>query len=715
MVNISNGGSGDISGAEGVINILDRNLSNMIAAGEVVDRPAGAVKELCENSIDAGATQIKIEIKGGGASLIRVTDNGKGMSRADAEKCILRHATSKIKTADDLSGIATMGFRGEALAAISSVSRFSIYTKRREDPTGTLLTCDASGAPDARDAGCPDGTAVTAEDLFYNQPARRKFLKRESTEASAVLSVVQKLAVANTDVSFSLYSDGLLKLSTRAGSSLKETVYSVFGKEFSRGLINISGETAGILVHGMISTPENSRQSRSMQMFFVNKRPVRDKTILLAVDEAYKGYMKTDKYPSCVLFIDIDTAFVDVNVHPTKMEIRFSNDRLVYEAVYIAVKNAVMKLMNPIAAERSDELEGFRVSIPRAAFENAPRTFSQVSFPFTGAVPKSEPHKEDALKISAAPSGAVSEKIISVPDIGAYPSDRKEKETSASSSENVSGANPADADKSVSYGAGKINVVDLFPSFSGSAPIAAPEKALPDINRALTGENEYPEPPKIPAGYGRQISISPEYTEKQLNDNPMLFDGKIRGSVFDAFIIYEHDDVLFFIDKHAAHERILYEKLKASVSRDGAQELVVPVIVTLTPQEKAVICDHIEDLKKVCVSVEEFGENEVAVRAIPAELSGSGVKTVSGIIQAAAEELLLGGKVSDATEIFFDRFLYTMACKAAVKAGIPAGSDESEWIIAKLREIPNIITCPHGRPIIFSVTKYQLEKMFFRT
>jgi len=705
------------------INILDRNLSNMIAAGEVVDRPAGVIKELCENAVDAGATSVTVEIKGGGMALMRVTDNGCGMSPRDAKMCVLRHATSKIRTSTDLDAIETMGFRGEALAAISSVSRFSILTKRRCDESGTLLTVDESGEPKVTEAASPDGTSVTVEELFYNQPARKKFVKRDSTEFSAILSIVQRIAAANRNISFKLYNDGVLKLSTRGGAPLKDTVYAIFGKEFAGGLTEVEGETGGIKVSGLICTPENARASRSMQIFFVNTRPVKNKTMLFALEEAFKGYIKSDKFPSCVLFISMEPNTVDVNVHPTKAEVRFSDERMVYEAIYISVKNALMALVNPIAAARTDKEEEHRISIPRTFFSGLSSERNTPDGEKASSLFKKaeESDSTEENKSEKSHSGNAAEMTPSSEQLTVRPSvDFSSYKSALSPSVTEALMRTRDSDDR------KETVLPLRdPSYPKKeekdyrfTKYAGKEEA-PQIQVAHLFPEEtyvYPEEMKNAEKAEEEKTAETPVQSNIDSDEDYLFrSGRIRGSAFDAFIIYEKGDSLYFVDKHAAHERIIYESLKKTVTRDGSQQLIVPFIVTLTPTELNIICENASELERIGITVEPFGASEVAVRALPAELSELNRADVSAVIQLIAAELSAGGRASSAADAVLDRILYTMACKAAVKAGIPGDREESEWIVRKLGEIPNIIVCPHGRPVVFSVTRSQLEKMFFRT
>lgn len=652
------------------IHLLDTQTSNLIAAGEVVERPANAVKEMLENAIDAGAKMIVCEIRAGGQELIRISDNGCGISREDLPLAIRRHATSKIKTAQDLNGIATLGFRGEALAAISATSRFTIMTKRAEDEFGSQMQVEGEEILSIEDCGCADGTTVIARELFFNQPARKKFLKRAQTESAAVYQAVQRIAVSHPEIAFRFISDGETKMQTVGNGKLDECIYSVYGKEFAAEIIPIKSTPSPYRISGFITRPEFSRGNRSHQSFYINNRYVNSKTMQFALADAYKSFVKSEKFPGCVLFLEIDFSTVDVNVHPAKLEVRFSDERSVYNAIYSAVRSTLENLSNQLARDAYfKELEAMKASAPAAPARTVTPIHEKVIY---------TPVKSDPVK--SVPSAFelplfASAKPVSKP---LFSEEKKEEKKSSVEVE-----------------------ITTLPS-------------LTEENSKTTAKKEEPKPLQESAAQPEQITISEAAGEikKDPKDNPLLNDGVIRGTFFHAFIAYETEDALYLIDKHAAHERILYEGLKARKKDRPVQMLMTPVIIRLNPTGFSAVTEHLEELQEAGFQLEEFGMNSLALRSIPADfvhLSGS---ELTEMMEKTAQELTLGGRADGVKNKAFDRTLYSMACKAAVKAGIPSSGDE--WIVEKLKQYDNIIVCPHGRPILVKFTRKQIENLFLR-
>lgn len=618
----------------GIINILDTQTANMIAAGEVVDRPASALKELIENALDAEATRISVDIKGGGRVFLRVTDNGKGFYRDDMPKALLRHATSKIATGEDLGAIGTFGFRGEALAAISSVSRMEIISRQRSESVGTRLTCDENGIV-LTDTGCPEGTSVIVRDLFYNTPARQKFLKRDVTEASACITVAEQAALSHPEVSFTVAVDGERRFYTAGDGRLLEAVYAVFGKEFAGGLLPVDETADGVRVYGYVTSPDRARGSRSMQIFFVNGRPVRSKTILAALEEAFKSYLPHGRYPGAILFAELSLRMTDVNVHPAKLEIRFANERSVFSAVYYAVRNRLSESTLP-----PEEKEGTKE---------------------TGTVPaETLPASADAGK---------------EPDGPLHVSRPEPRET---------------AGRPVFPEAEKPPVQTVFTADLGTEDLDG------TLGRGTAAEKNAE---TAPSG-----ERSPEQTV--FTDGPYW---KYIGEAYDAFLFFETADSVFVVDKHAAHERILYEKL-ASRKEVHAQTLLSAVPVELSAEECAVLTEHAEYLATFGFDIEPFGGKTVLVRSVPASLADP--KQLPVLLQTFAAELASGGSVR--FEDKCDRALFTVACKAAVKAGIPNDAAHNEWIIRQLMENDAIRFCPHGRPVMHPLPRKEIEKYFDR-
>ncbi|MBQ9545633.1 MAG: DNA mismatch repair endonuclease MutL [Clostridia bacterium] len=645
-----------------VINVLDAQTANLIAAGEVVDRPASVVKELMENSIDAGAKKITVEIKKGGSELIRVTDDGCGMSREDAALCVKRHATSKVKGPEDLDGISTLGFRGEALAAISSVSLFGIITKRREDQIGTKFETQGGEIIYFDDFGCPDGTTVTVKELFKNQPARQKFLKRDSTESSAVTQFFSRIAVSHPGIAFTLIIDGHNKMQTTGDSDLKKAIYCVYGKDFSDSLIKLDYVSDnGIKVGGFITGADASRPNRSNQSFYINSRFVKSKTMLFALEDAYKSYVKSDRFPGCVLMLDADFSSVDVNVHPAKLEVRFSDERAVYNAVYFAVKNALSGQRSPLVETAAGSTPAVDEFINKQAVKSR-------SFDFEIAVPKIAPYKPKSSMIS-----------LSQPT-------RSELESRLDNGELTR------HDQQI------LKETRFLEDKKPSAPIEIAPKKSPE-NPPAARDNS-------PGSYRKEEAPGslPGFTSG----------GKIIGVAFDAFIIYQSADSLFFIDKHAAHERIIYERLKNEAKEEAVQLLVEPVSARLDPVQMEEVMSKTDELKTVGFIVEEFGPDSVILRGVPLSLSKFSTKQIREIFENTASDIAEGARTGARKEYAADRILYTAACKAAVKAGIPDSDAEYKKIVDDLISLENVLVCPHGRPVVTKITHKQLEKLFLR-
>lgn len=650
-----------------VINVLDPQTANLIAAGEVVDRPASVVKELLENAIDSGATRIVAEIKNGGNTYIRVTDNGCGMSAEDAATCVKRHATSKIHSPEDLFSISTLGFRGEALAAISSVSRFSIITKMADASIGTKFEIEGDEVLFYDDYGCPDGTTVTVCELFKNQPARQKFLKRDATEAAAVLQYVQRIAVSRPEISFTFISNNETKLQTPGDNDLKKAIYCVYGKEFTSALTPVQAQSEqGIEVSGFVTRPDASRVNRSSQSFYINHRYVKSKTMLFALEDAYKSYMKTDRFPGCVLNLQIDFSRVDVNVHPAKLEVRFSDERTVYNAVYFAVKNALKAEKSPLIYESASPLEAVERFVKKEEVKN-----TQVEFEI--AMPKIPPYRPFSSTVTV--SSPTEDEIKARKEKGELSSDEKRYLDEASKM--------------------------IFEKPTAGSERKEPHSSCPDFSSPLSQKQE----------------TSPENssrTEEFVIQAPFGSDGKILGIAFNAFILYEHEENLFFIDKHAAHERILYEKIKKDYKDNSIQALIEPITVSLSGQQLATAEEFLSEFEKIGFLAESFGPSDFALRGVPFSLSHLSTKVLGEIFIRTLDDLMQGGRVSAKKEGALDKIMYSMACKAAMKAGIKDHPQEYRAIIETLVQIGNIVVCPHGRPIVTKITQKQLERLFLR-
>ncbi len=671
----------------GKINLLDSQVANLIAAGEVVERPASAVKELLENSIDAGANKITLEIKNGGVSLIRITDNGCGMTKDDALVCIKRHATSKIKDATDLDGISTLGFRGEALAAISSVSEMRIMTRTKGSDMGIVVQCSAGNVISVEEAGCPEGTTIIVEELFANVPARKKFLKRDIAETSAVAAVAEKIALSRPDIAFKFIADGNLKFATVGDSNLANVIYAVLGRDFAKKLAKVHDMTEGIEVQGFIGTPENCRGNRNYENFFINGRYVKCQTAAAALEQAFSSYIPSDRFPSCVLNLNINPAFVDVNVHPQKMEVKFSNEKIVFNAVYCAVRNT---LMNGISRPQLDPKEPIRLS------GDSFKLYSDIISAKTDS-------DEEALKIAnerdllnakyeqITINSANKREILSDEPTISVPNPRHETFTERSPLDFYKKETPTNE--------AKPNEV---------------QKNASDVE--LRKENSI-------SGETKPISVTfdsqkdEENNELKENENTTLplpwF--RIAGVVFNTYVFVELEDKMLIIDKHAAHERIIFENMRENMKKKEpvSQLLLLPLQVELTHDEISAAEEYRTELYKIGFDFTE-GENErcIAILQYPSGLNAAQAQDMfSELVLKLSEG---SGNIEVSRELIYEKALYQASCKAAVKGGREDLPENIRWIAEQVITQPRIRYCPHGRPVAFEMTKSQFEKRFER-
>ena len=641
-----------------IIHELSPHLADLIAAGEVVERPASVAKELIENAIDAGSTRITVEIENGGITYLRIADNGCGMSAEDAPVAFRRHATSKLRTEADLAAIGTLGFRGEALAAISAVTRIDLFTRQAGAIAGLHLHLEAGELQAQEEAGCPEGTTMVVRDLFYNTPARMKFLKKDFTEAGYILSVVQHAALSHPEIAFALIRDGKQVFTTDGRGKLLTPVFSVFGKEMTANMIEVPRtERNGMTVYGYIVKPHAGRPNRSMQHFFVNGRYVKSRLMQAALEEAYRNAIITGKYPSGAVFLELPLAAVDVNVHPAKTEVKFSQEKPVFEAVYVACKNAIM------ANDNMPHIEHKEKTAPAEKTQEPAPVYEQQRF----AVPK------------AAESAAVSaaKKYDDVPDL-----------------EDFLVAVPPRAQKPRSF-----SMYAAAPRILQEEPEPHPVYQ-PDIAASRLAETDR-DSEKLPAVHTESQPSEPQKME------PLDSGARVIGECFQTYLIAEDKDGLILIDKHAAHERILFNKLRAETEMPQ-QELLTPVIVELTGEEAAAIQAQIEDIRKAGFAIDPFGENSFAVRSVPAYLDSGDVQSV--ISELAEKAMNSRATVPDR----LDDLIHTVACKAAIKAGKATSLTELQDLCDRVLGDEDVRSCPHGRPTTVRLTKYELDKMFKR-
>lgn len=614
------------------IRVLPKEISELIAAGEVVERPASVIKELVENSIDAGADNITVEIQHGGITYMRITDNGCGIARNDVPTAFLRHATSKIKSSGDLNAIGTLGFRGEALAAVSSVAKVEMFTKPRENDLGTHYEIDGGQEKLCEEAGCPDGTTIVIRDIFYNTPARMKFLKKDVSEANAAAAVVERIALSHPEIAFKLIRDGKQSLMTPGDGKINTTVYSVLGREFAGTLMEVDGGLDGIGVKGLTCKPVSCRPTRNYQFVFLNGRLVRSGTVTAAVEQAYKNSAMIGKFPGFVLYLSVPLDTVDVNVHPAKTEVRFSDERRIFDAVYSSVRSALSK------GDTRPE-----VKLKEPVFN----PFERMSTAQYRQQPISKP--------------TVAEEIYKV-----KPSLHNTTETVTFRDANY---NHDKTEKTVYVPEKVINP----PAAEPEKPIA-PERVAVDITR----EAEDEKPPVT-----------------------------LIGEAFLTYIIVQMGESVFMIDKHAAHERILFNKLKKE-QKTEMQALLTAVTVSLTREEYNAVISNTEKLSKAGFEVEDFGNSSVRVSAVPAALTKEDIPSV--ISELAGD--LLKGKAPDAERL--DDMYHTVACKAAIKAGSRTSPLEMQKLAERVLYSDDVMYCPHGRPVAFEIKRRELEKQFGR-
>ena len=654
----------------GQINVLDFEIANLIAAGEVVERPSSVMKELIENSIDSGATEIVAEIKRGGVALIRVSDNGCGMEKEDLPVALKRHATSKIKTREDLDGIVTLGFRGEALAAISSVSMVTIITKTKNANTASMLVSEGGKITDMSEVGAADGTTVVVENLFYNVPARRKFLKKDSTEAMNVAALVEKVALSRPDISIQLLIDGEERFKTPGNGELLDTIYAVFGKEFSDKLIKADGVANGVTVKGYIGRSDNVRKNRNLQNVFINGRYVKSLTAMAAIEKAYTSYIAPEAFPVCVLFLEMNPTTVDVNVHPAKLEVKFANEQPVFEAIYYTVKRAI---------------EDYEYR-PELQFN---RSVKSDRNPLGAFVPLGADTKGDQIKISSGDIKPSYSKLIDVE----RPKDNYEKRIDFSKY-GINTTNPV----RVASGAS-----ERLSNFSENLSPKQSIDILEKYSHAESGRE-----------YVAEISQMEYKSSASIPKSIDSAEYKIVGEAFHCYVMVEYEGALLVIDKHAAHERIIFEDLKRSREEDGrvaSQSLLLPITVLLAADEISAAEEYQGELESIGFEL-EMGQGHINIMGIPDAISA---KNAESLLTEMLDDIIKGKGNPELTEkLRREKALYQVACKAAIKGGRAYDSSIIEWLVGRVLALPDIIVCPHGRPIAFRLTKTELDKQFDR-
>ena len=649
---------------------LSPHIANLIAAGEVVERPASVVKELLENAVDAGASKVTIEIRDGGMTFLRVTDNGCGMAAEDARTAFKRHATSKLRTEEDLAAIGTMGFRGEALAAIASVSRIDLLTKTAGSISGVSLHLEAGEILEESEAGCPDGTTIIIRDLFYNTPARMKFMKSDTVEGSRVTAAVQLQALAHPEVAFQFLRDGKQVLSTPGNGGLEAAVYCVYGRDAGR-MVKVESRWENFSLTGYVSKPTDARPSRNLQTFFVNNRPVKSKLLISALEEAYRNQIMVGKFPACVLHLNVPAASVDVNVHPAKTEVKFLSEKAVFDCVHYGVLGALNK----------------QTDRPQVQFKQNTTTITPPPvkpaapvIPAAPAVKAAAPKKENFFRTMNTEeyktfTAALKDAPQPKPEAAAATLQKIERPAALPVRETV--------------------ILPQAKPVSKPAPLPAAAPLPPKAEPAF----KMPEPAPVE-----------EEMEQTTLDMPAEIQWRMVGELYNSYIIVEQGEEAFLIDKHAAHERILFEKLKANQEKISAQSLLTPIPVRLSPSACAELLSNKELLDELGFEIDEFGENTVLLRQIPMDLSP---ELAAESVETLAADLLSGRRESKDT--VRDELLHTVACKAAIKAGWKNDEKELLAVVKEVMSREELKYCPHGRPICVTLSKKQLEKQFKRT
>ncbi len=658
----------------GRIIVLDENTSNKIAAGEVVEKPASVVKELVENSIDAGATSISVDIKNGGISYIKITDNGSGMDEDDVEIAFERHATSKIKRAEDLDSVITMGFRGEALASIASVSSVELMTKTAASTYGMYVHIRGGVFQDVRQTGCPVGTTFIIKDLFFNTPARYKFLKKDSTEAGYITDTISRIALGNPDISFRLTNGKTTLIHTPGNNDLKSVIYSIYGKEIIKDLVAVEYADEKIKISGYVGKPEAARSNRNYQSLYINKRYVKSKLVSYSVEQAFSSILMKNRFPFFVLNIDINPVLVDANVHPAKTEVRFADESYLSRTIYMAVSNALNtggNLFNPVSVPNKDrELFKFEVnSEPKKEYVQKEIKLNK----------KDDNNKADEIRLFTKAL-----EPLAKADIRKVNTFMEKPLTDTSSftftkSEEYTVSHP------------KADVIDVTQQNSevlkNNSDVVKEVDYTEDVDAALLGDN----------------NSDKEY--------PELADMKYIGQAFSTYILLQSNDELVMVDQHAAHERIIYEKLriKFDSQENTTQLLLEPVVIKLQPFELDVIKSKEDLLTRIGFDFEDFGNNSVIIRGIPYTVGDCSPRDVFiELVQKLQESVKL------ISTPLADEIIHTIACKAAIKANKKLDEKEVHQLLTELSNTGRRYTCPHGRPTVIRLTKYEIEKMFKR-
>ena len=718
----------------GNIVLLDDLTINKIAAGEVIERPASVVKEMVENSIDAGATAITVEIKNGGISFIRITDNGKGIAKDDTEIAFERHATSKIRTANDIETIHSMGFRGEALASIAAVANVELVTKTEKDEIGTRVVVEAGKVLEHEEIGCKTGTSITVKNLFFNTPVRYKFLKKDFTESGYIEDAITRLALVNPHIAFKLINSGKTIIQTNGNGDVQAVIYGIYGKNIAENVLKVDYTYEDIHITGVIGKPEIARSNRSNQLFFVNNRYVKDKALSGAIEKAFKGLLTIGKYAFSILNIDMDPAKVDVNVHPAKLEVRFADDSKIFKSVYHAVNDTLLK--NDLIKGSEKPEEGFVNTQNTSLFGNrvSPTTEALQKNRFNGLLELQRKIKEDLEKSKAELNSKSEEENKLLNTVKNIENPLENKASNVEETKQDIKVEETEAPKDITTEEPKIKIEQLE---EASKEIDKQIENIANENIKDTPKTSFDEmyfkifgtkPPK-PEGDEdsnkdeNEIEDSAHLLKPNEVENTNLFDNieddykykpqyKFVGIVFNTYIIFEMDNEMYIMDQHAAHERIMFEKVKKNYYSDEAKDsqlMLLPDIITLTHKEMDIAKENMDLFRKAGFIIDEFGENTIKISGTPSicvdlntrELFLETLDEINAVARTAKQEKE-------------NRFLATIACKSAVKAHMVLTKEEVESLMDELLKLTNPFTCPHGRPTVIKMSKYEIERKFER-
>ena len=718
----------------GNIVLLDDLTINKIAAGEVIERPASVVKEMVENSIDAGATAITVEIKNGGISFIRITDNGKGIAKDDTEIAFERHATSKIRTANDIETIHSMGFRGEALASIAAVANVELVTKTEKDEIGTRVVVEAGKVLEHEEIGCKTGTSITVKNLFFNTPVRYKFLKKDFTESGYIEDAITRLALVNPHIAFKLINSGKTIIQTNGNGDVQAVIYGIYGKNIAENVLKVDYTYEDIHITGVIGKPEIARSNRSNQLFFVNNRYVKDKALSGAIEKAFKGLLTIGKYAFSILNIDMDPAKVDVNVHPAKLEVRFADDSKIFKSVYHAVNDTLLK--NDLIKGSEKPEEGFVNTQNTSLFGNRVSSTTEAlqKNRFNGLLELQRKIKEDLEKSKAELNSKSEEENKLLNTVKNIENPLENKASNVEETKQDIKVEESEAPKDITTEEPKIKIEQLE---EASKEIDKQIENIANENIKDTPKTSFDEmyfkifgtkPPK-PEGDEdsnkdeNEIEDSAHLLKPNEVENTNLFDNieddykykpqyKFVGIVFNTYIIFEMDNEMYIMDQHAAHERIMFEKVKKNYYSDEAKDsqlMLLPDIITLTHKEMDIAKENMDLFRKAGFIIDEFGENTIKISGTPSicvdlntrELFLETLDEINAVARTAKQEKE-------------NRFLATIACKSAVKAHMVLTKEEVESLMDELLKLTNPFTCPHGRPTVIKMSKYEIERKFER-